>query len=352
MTFLKNKKYLIILIFSFILFIFLNKSYFFQKFDSTIINQYLKSQDILDTQDLIKDRIFISDAEIYQASGYLYATGSNPIEYNFQHPPFLKYLFGFSSKIFNLALIPNIIFAAILLFEVYLLGDLIFKNKLIGFLASILLLADPVFKEVSIYTLLDLGQITLLIGFLIISLFYQKYYLLSGVLLGLAFASKFYSPVFIFLALIYIYKLINKKFNLKTETITLITAFLVFSLCYIKAFSINLPFYQAKIIKFMIDHNRANSWGEVIPIFIKGYIFWPVSFISSFYLLFKQKLKSVQFLFLIIPIIYFVIMTFQIPFTRYFILILPFTYLGLGKVIWTNIQLLHHGAKSVEGEKA
>lgn len=338
MTFIGDKKYLYILIFTYILFVFLNKNYFFQKFDPTIVNKYLKSQDIFDPKDLIKDRVFVSDAEIYQASGYLYATGSSPIEYNFQHPPLLKYLFGYSIKFFNLPLIPNIVFGLILIFEVYILGNLLFKSKFVGFVSSILLLMDPVFKEVSIYSLLDLGQITFIMGFLITSLFYQKYFVISGVLLGLALASKFYSPIFIFLILIYIYKLVNKKFNLKTEIITLIIAIFVFSLCYIKTFSINFPFYQAKIIKFMIDHNKALSWGKVIPIFFKGYLLWTISFIATFYLLLKQKFTSIQFLFLIIPIIYFITMTFQIPFTRYFILILPFSYLGLAKVIQNMLK--------------
>ena len=77
----------------------------------------------------------------------------------------------------------------------------VFKNKLIGFLASLLLLIDPVFKEVMMYALLDLGQMVFILGFIITTFYYKKHWIGQGVLLGLAMASKFYSPVIIFLGI-------------------------------------------------------------------------------------------------------------------------------------------------------
>jgi len=161
-----NFIYLSVLIFAFLTFVFINRQSLFIKFGPNLINNYLRSQDILDTENKIKDRILISDSDIYIASGYMYANGIDPRKYNFQHPPFIKYLFGLSSKYFNLPLLPNIFFAGFLILGVYLLGINVFKNPTIGFLASILLMFDPVFKEVTIYALLDLGQIYLYYGFL------------------------------------------------------------------------------------------------------------------------------------------------------------------------------------------
>lgn len=328
----KRKLISILLISIFYLFfVFLNKHQLFKKFDQDTVLKYLRSQDIEDINDEIKDRIFISDDEIYQAAGYLYSIGASPVTYNFQHPPLIKYLFGYSAKYLNLPVLPNIFFGLALLFEVYILGKLVLKNEKVALLASLFLLIDPVFKEVVIYSLLDLGQVVFILGFLITTIFYPKKNILSGILLGLALASKFYSPIFIFLLLVYLYKLLNKKLNIKNELLTLATAFVVFSLTYIKAFPVNLIYYQAKIIKFMIDHNRSVHWGEVIPIFTSGYALWPISLVASVVLIFKQKVKTIKFFIFLLPLIYFFVMTFQLSFTRYFILILPFLYLALSE---------------------
>ncbi len=307
------------------------------KFDPEVVNRYLRSQDIEDTENKIKDRIFISDADIYIASGYLYVAGSDPASLNL-HPPLIKYLFGLSSRYFNMPLLPNIIFAGLLLFEVYILGKLAFKNELVGLIASLLLLIDPVFKEVTIYALLDLGQMVFILGFLIFNLKSQgptllSPTLLSGVLLGLACASKFYSPVIIFLGIIYLYKFFRRQLDIYHELKVLLFAFLTFSICYIGAFPFNIFAYQARVLKFMLTHNGAVEWGGVLSMFIKGYFLWPVLFFSNLYQLFRSKFSNDSFLFYLLPIIYILIATFQLPFTRYFILILPFLYLSFSNLI-------------------
>lgn len=329
-----NFLYTFILLVSFFIFVYLNQSQFFQKFDSQVVLNYQRSQDILDTGNKIKDRIFISDSDIYIASGYLYITGTDPRDFNFQHPPFVKYLFGISSKYFNMPLLPNLFFAFVLVLEVYLLGKLAFKSELIGLLSSLLLMFDPVFKEVSTYALLDIGQVVFLLGFLITTLYYKKHYIGQGILLGLAMASKFYSPVFIILGLVYLYKLLNKNFELKTEIRMLFFAFLTFCFSYVisfinDGFTFNIFLHQAKIIKFMIDHNRAQEWGSVVKMFLGGYFVWPLLFFISLYQMFKLKFNTISFWLCLIPVFYFLVMVFQLPFTRYFILILPFMYLSL-----------------------
>ncbi len=355
-SFQRNKSnllYLTILFVFTLFFFYLNKDFLFQKFDLGVINRYLRSQDILDKENIIKDRILVSDEEIYIASGFLYANGASPIEYNFQHPPFIKYLFGVSVKYFNLPLIPNLVFAGLLLLEVFLLGKLIFKSEIVGLLSSLLLLFDPVFKEVTIYALLDLGQMVFLLGFILTSFFWKKHWIGQGVLLGLAVASKFYSPVIIFLGIIYIYKIITKQFDLKRETLMLIVALVTFASTYTISFingDFNFFFHQAKIIKFMIDHNRAGimldhnqavEWGGVIPMFFGGYIVWPILFFVNLFVLFKSKFTGPSFVYALIPAIYFFVLCFQLPFTRYFILILPFLYLSLSAFAISKIKSLH-----------
>jgi hypothetical protein len=332
-----NFTYLFILLFAFLTFVFVNRQSLFIKFDPNLINNYLRSQDILDTENKIKDRIFISDSDIYIASGYLYANGADPRDFNL-HPPFIKYLFGLSSKYFNLPLLPNIFFAGFLILGVYVLGINVFKNPTVGFLASILLMFDPVFKEVTIYALLDLGQIVFILWFLIIGLFYSKHYLIEGILLGLAMSSKFWTPVLIFLGILYIYKFLVMKINIKNELIILFIAFLTFCLTYVVSFInsdglFNIFFWQAKLLKFMLNHNVASKWGSILKMFFGGYLIWPILFFANLYLLFKTKIKGVKFLIYLLPILYLFLLTFQLSFTRYFILILPFLYLSLSSLL-------------------
>lgn len=327
----------VVLLFIFFVFLILNREFVFQEFEPQVVNNYLRSQDILDINDEIKNRIFISDADIYIAAGYLYVNGAKPTDYNFQHPPFIKYLFGFSAKYFDLPLLPNIIFAGLLIFEVFLLGKLAFKSETVGILSAIMLTFDPVFSEVTRYALLDLGQMVFILGYIISTFYWEKHYIGQGLLLGLAVASKFYSPVIIFLVIIYLYKFFNRRLFIMHELKVLVLAFIIFSLCYVKVWPFNIFFEQAKIIKFMLDHNSAAEWGGVIKMFFGGYILWPVLLVTCLFQLFKIHTRDVAFQFNVLPIIYIIIMSFQIPFTRYFILILPFLYLS-----FINTLLVDH----------
>ena len=345
LNFLKKQSnlfYFVIISSLFLFFIYLNNGSLLQKFDPNTVSRYLRSQDILDTDEKIKDRIFVSDSEIYIASGYLYADGQDPRAFNFQHPPFVKYLFGFSSKYFNLPLLPNMIFAALLIFEVFVLGKLSFRNELVGLLSSIMLMFDPVFKEVTTYALLDLGQMVFLLGFLIFTFFYKKHFIGQGILLGLALASKFYSPVIIFVGVAYLCKILIKDINVKRTFLTLLIAFITFCLTYSISFKnenglFNLLFHQAKIIKFMIEHNKAIEWGGTLKMFFGGYFAWPLLFFVNLYQMFKFKNKDSVLVFSLLPCVYLLIMTFQIPFTRYFILILPFLYLIFANTVYKSL---------------
>ncbi len=128
---------------------FLNPSFFKNRFNESIISDYLRSQDIEDREDRIKNRIFISDDKIYLASGVLYARGEPPTKFNFQHPPLLKYLFGWSAVVFGTPFPVQIIFSLSFIFLVYLLALFVFKKRMVGVLAVCFLFLDPVFWETS-----------------------------------------------------------------------------------------------------------------------------------------------------------------------------------------------------------
>jgi hypothetical protein len=67
--------------------------------------------------------------------------------------------------------------------------------------------------------------------------------------------------------------------------------------------------------------------------FFGGYILWPISFIFVLYQIVKTKLRGSNMLIYLIPAVYLFVMCFQIPFTRYFMLILPFCYLSLASIL-------------------
>jgi hypothetical protein len=322
------------------------------KFDQNLIHDYLRSQDIEDPKGLIHDRIFISDSDIYTATGYLYVKGEDPTKYNFQHPPAVKYLFGFSTLLTGNPYWVQIIFGLVLLSLTYFLGTKLFKNKWVGYLGVLGLLIDPVFGGMMNEALLDLGQAVFALGYITLILFYPESYILQGVILGLFAASKFWSTAILLVVLVLGYKLLirKEKLNYKKILLSFLIAFVVFSLTYIKSFigaggAFNLFAFEAKVLRFMFTHNSASFIGGPILLFISGFfapwwqagvaraadwtILWPVGLIVSVWIAVRTKFKDLRFFYFLIPIFYLLLSSTQVPFTRYFIVILPFVYLGL-----------------------
>src|SRR4030042_5843654 len=93
------------------------------RFDENLVGDYLRSQDIEDPKELIKDRIYLSDSDLYIASGYLYVKGEDPTKFDFQVPAFIKYLFGFSTLIFGHPFYVQMAFGLVLHFLTYFLGQ-------------------------------------------------------------------------------------------------------------------------------------------------------------------------------------------------------------------------------------
>src|SRR4030042_4005856 len=128
---------------------------FAYKFEPSLISEYLRSQDIEDKGKTIKNRIFLTDSDLYIASGYLYAKGEDPTIHNFQHPPLIKYLFGFSSVLFGNPFYVQLSFGLALLFLTYWLGKKVFNNIWLSLIGVFLLLIDPVFSNMMSENLLD-----------------------------------------------------------------------------------------------------------------------------------------------------------------------------------------------------
>lgn len=353
---LERKDFLFLFFFTFVFIVFswlLNPSFFKNRFDEGLIFDYLRSQDIEDKEDRIKNRIFISDDKIYLASGILYARGKLPTEFNFQHPPLLKYLFGWSTTLFGSPFPVQIVFSLAFIFLVYFLAVLVFKKRLVGFLAVCFLFLDPVFWETSHLTLLDMGQVVFALSFLILFFFYPKRIFWQGILLGFLFASKFWSVSFLYFVFLILYKIVflKDKSFVKNLPIVFLIGLLVFSSFYFKSFESGMGLFdflilQAKTAKFMLTHNSANTFGNLFLLFVSGRylswweggawvrpqfwsVLWPISFLTSIFLAFKfSKNKKAWFIF-IFPAFYFFVNLTNTAFSRYLLFVLPFLYISL-----------------------
>lgn len=338
-----------------------NKAIFAYSFNPTVVKNYLRSQDIEDVNNEIKDRVFVSDADIYLATGYLYAKGENPTTYNFQHPPLIKYLFGYSTLLFNNPYIVQVGFGLIFIFLTYFLGLKIFNSRAIPFLASLLLIFDPVFMEQIGQILLDLGQGTFALLYFILSVFYPSYFIFQGITLGLFAASKFWSTALIFILLIWGYKRIvrKEKIDYRKLVYSFVIAFFVFCFTYLRTFidqggAFNVFFFEARVLRFMLDHNATALIGGSIALYLSGYFvkwwgnndfvktnvwnfLWPITFVVSLFKILFSK-KDVKYLISFFPVAYLLLTVTQVPFTRYFIVVLPFFYLSFSAFLVKLLQ--------------
>lgn len=344
----------VLITFSFFVYLFIfHPKIFSYKMPQTLVHDYLRSQDIEDPKGLIHDRIFLSDSDIYIASGYLYATGVDPSSLNL-HPPLMKYLFGFSTLLTSNPFYIQILFGLALLILTYLLGKKLSGGHLVGLGAMFLLLIDPVFGGMMDGALLDLGQTVFALGYVMLAFFFPENWIWQGVLLGLFASSKFWSTAVVFVVLIYGYKLFIQKEKIDWKKIlgSFVTALLIFSLTYIVSFVnagglFNIFAYQGRVLKFMLSHNSAVMIGGPVILFITGYftswwkagvvkasdwsLLWPIGLLVGVVVGVKnlwRKAYSIKLFIYLLPFTFLLLSLTQVPFTRYFLIILPFVYVG------------------------
>ena len=312
-----------------------------------LLESYLRSQDIVHD---VENRVHISDSHIYYASGVLYALGADPTVYNFQHPPLVKYLFGFSGIIFNSPFYIQLLFAIAIPVLIYLTGVKLGK-KLPGALASLLVFIDPLFIQLQSELLLDLGLAAFVMTFLYVCLFYPKQLTLQGILLAAAAATKFWSTaVFVgLLTWVFLFTVMN-KLSAKDFTKTAFISAITFCAVYLRSFTLqglhfNIVFWQAKMLKFLLHHDSSEQLGGAIVLFLTGTykswwsgnqllvsdtwsVLWPITLIIVLiYLVTRRKFDTISF-YGWLGIIYLVFISKGVPFARYFIVSLPIMYLS------------------------
>lgn len=349
-----------IILFYFIV-IFLSKREIFSfKFDKSLIKKYFLSQDI--PHEVAGKRLFLSDGEIYLATGYLYLQGYDPSEFNFEHPPLTKYLFGLSIKFFNNPYFIQIGFGMMILILVYYLGIKIFKKSVASFITCLFLILDPLFVDLSSQPLLDFSQTVFFILYFL-SVFYWKNYILQGIFLALFAGTKFWvSPIF-FIFIFAVFQLYKKEFKFKEFIYHLLVAFFVYCLLYTQTFIIrkgnfNIIWHILKTFKYRLIHNSSSFPGASLVMFLTGYFrawwgkkeilraniwspFWLISFLvcirASLVCLIQRKIGE-KFLISVVPVLYLFYLGVQAPFPRYFMIILPFSYLVLSEFIYSKFK--------------
>lgn len=335
---------------------------FSYRFDPSLIERYFCSQDIPTEPPCT--RLFLSDGEIHIAAGYLYITGWDPTKIHFQHPPFVKYLYGLTIILTQNPYYLEILFGILYLCLTYILTLKLFHSSIIAGLTTLLLSFDPLFIFLSADISLELAQACLLLAYLLAVLYKKDNFLLQGIFLGLLASSKFWGAALFMVLALNSFNFIKKRFKPKIFLLQLLVGFVVFSLTYLKAFInqgglFNIFFFQLKMLNYWRHHSVTNIpfsslslflagfykswWGNQLVVRADTWLFlWPIMFFISFVKVIKflrKKIINNELLINLIPILYLFYLGIQAPFPRYFILILPFFYMTFVKWV-VNLKLI------------
>lgn len=190
-----------------------NISKFTERFNiKTYEKQYNQSQYVIP-----QSKNPISDETLLSYAGYRYATGTNPILINSDHPPLGKYLIGWFTLMTGNNRLVSIFFALGDLILIFMLIHLTTGSALLSSLGILFLSFDSMFPDQVIHSpILDIIQVFFLLLFF---LFFIKWLkkednwkvVFMGLALGAMSATKLYIPVFVVLATTIITLLILKK---------------------------------------------------------------------------------------------------------------------------------------------
>jgi hypothetical protein len=345
------------------------------RFDPTTVEDYLHSQDI--PYD-VPDRLFMSDQDIHLAAGYLYATGHDPLTYNFQHMPFIKYLYGLASVFPGNPYIVQIALGGLLVVLTYILGAWGMKSRTVGAMGGLILVLDPLFLDLSTQAMLDVGQSVLTVAFITTVLLRPRWYAVQGLMLGLAAGSKFWSPVAVAFVLTLGYELWrDRRIAIGGIALRLAVAAGAYMALYIPSFLVygvtRVLITQITILVYWLNHSVSAMPGANVLLFLTGWFrswweghewmrtviwspLWPVSFLAACALLTSRapelargfvaavsresgssgrtrsspvadRVPGPLHFITLFPIVYLLSLAIQAPFARYFVTLLPFLYL-------------------------
>lgn len=256
----------------------------------------------------------ISDEQLLSHAGYKYATGTNPILINSDHPPLGKYLIGWSILIFRNNRIISIVCALSILLLVGTITYMLTLSLFFSTLAVCLASFDPMLVDQVIHApILDIIQATFFLLYLLFLCFYLKspnniLLLIMGITLGALSSIKLYFPAIIAVVVTITTFIITKKDIRTIMKFALIIppfAFITYALTYLRYFIISKSimgfmgvqkwmflFWQnnsidrtkifANILPLILFNKWKVWWGNKEYISYSGWsIVWPIFFILS-----------------------------------------------------------------------
>lgn len=332
-------------------------------FSEHLIQRYLRSQDIPHE---VPRRTFLSDSEIHITAGVLYASGKHPLEYNFQHPPLGKYLYGISVMLTKNPYLVQIGAGMVLILLTFLLGKELFSSSA-GLIGSALLMIDPLFLKMSGEALLDLLQAVFIVTYVLLLLKVPRNYWVQGLLLGCIGMTKFWSTA-VFVGLVGISwlwqdEIRSLSFSVSRAKVSALLKILfgsmtVVTVCYIDSLKsgvslIELGIWQGKILVYWLHHSVASMPGNAWLMWLGGWyknwwepfewkqasvwsLAWPVSWVCMVVGAWKWRRDTRLLLGLGFAVLYLGMLGLQAPFERYFVVLLPFVYVGAVGVLLKN----------------
>lgn len=307
----------------------------------------------------------MSDEDLRTFAALEYISGSDPAGVNFEDPPLVKYLFGFSYLIFGNILVVQFIASALALYLTYLVARRVGLPNPWSLIPSLILAFDPLFAERSTSVNLDLLQLV----FVLVALYLlsykqsQKRLVMLGISIGAAMSSKvIFTGILLLLfaiAVIWLKKIPNW---LEAIGMVLVTSISVYLLSYLAFFAYHSPIdfvaLHIKIVRLYRSYLPEYPWFEIWRILLLGkwktwfaqppiqpvseyWIAWPLSALFALSLLAKKRMRRLPLkpeqIFLAWSLVYLGFQSTHVVFPRYLLLVLPILYL-LG--IWRLYGLL------------
>jgi hypothetical protein len=204
------------------------------------------------------------DEEVYIGCGVAYVSNfTPPMLCNFEHPPFAKYVIGFSSilgfsrYLFLVFYVFSCIFLFLIVYNVS--GDF-----LLGLFSSLFLFFDTLFFNVHRFLLLD--PVAVFFSLISLYLVLKGFHRVGRVFAGFSVASKFSSVPMVFVSMYIVYR--GGGFR------KVLWFFLFASLSYLTTYIADFRLGIDAVFKHHVEILRYMSWrhGFSIPIAINGFL--------------------------------------------------------------------------------
>ena len=329
------------------------------------------------------------DWDLYAFAGYGYVTTGDISLVNFEHPPFGKYLLGWSTMWFGNPHVAQVLMGWVVIVLVYFVSfrvldtglqwnKTIMTTTLLSILVTVLFLLDGLFWYQIEFTLLDLGLLMFILLFFYLGLRFNNVGGMSwvfGVVLGLSAGVKFGVPSVLLFASYALYRMASTRsfdiFHLLNVGLGAMATYVLLYLplvlnqgllglvdIHIRALRLHLshiPDYPWLVpLRVMVFNQWPIWWDSANPIISVGqwnwlwlvlagvgiwvvvWVIWKMVSLLKNWRVYNQHRGSdglnSLFLVSIFTAVYFLFINTRLFFPSYLLLILPFLYLGL--VVW------------------